>query len=126
MRYRTKTIHVTFVAATFATLLSVPTTTLADSVQLHSYDGSVHVTGEFLGYDKTGFTIDTPLGPLLFASALVRCEGAVCPPVEQVQADLQAAGYTLPEHTPSNSQALNQKPHFCPHHANPLDLNINS
>jgi phosphate transport system substrate-binding protein len=113
-------------AASFTTLLGMPTATLAEDVQLHSYDGSLHLTGELIGYDQTGFTIETPLGPLLVASSLVTCEGAECPTVAQIHADLLASGYTVPSQTSSEPEAQLQKPHYCPHSAISVVSNANS
>ena len=118
--------RIAVIAATFTTLLGMPTATLADNVQLHSYDGSLHLTGELLSYDKTGFTIETPLGPLLVASALVVCEGADCPPIAKIHADLQAANYTVPSYSPTEARAAHHKPHYCPHSAISVLSNPNS
>ena len=114
------------IAATFTTLLGMPTATLAENVQLHSYDRSLHLTGDLLSYDKTGFTIETPLGPLLVASALVTCEGAECPPLAQVHADLQASDYIVPSQASLETESLLQKPHYCPHSAIPAVFDANS
>lgn len=61
----------------FFTTLSSPA--FADSVRLRSHDGSVDILGQLISYENQIYTLNTPIGTLLFAAVQYRCDGLDCP-----------------------------------------------
>lgn len=69
-----------------------PVAVSAENVTLLSQDGTIDISGEFLGFDENIFLIRTALGELRLSAERVRCEGAACPVLETVEADVVFAG----------------------------------
>ncbi len=84
-------------AATVIAALALPTMAYSDQVQLVSYDGSAQFVGQLLAYDDGRYRINTELGVLLIYADVVRCEGATCPPLATVYADIFAANDIVPD-----------------------------
>ncbi len=72
--------------------LMFSTAAVADQVTLKSADGTVNLVGDFVDFVDDNYIIRTALGDLRIAASRVRCEGAACPQLETVDADVQIAG----------------------------------
>ncbi len=81
-------------AAVFAALfLLVQTIALvAQDITLTSRDGSVEITGTFLGFDGDFYRLDTVYGELTVDSSGVLCEGPACPNLIDYVAELRFSG----------------------------------
>lgn len=64
----------------------------SDDIVLSSRDGSVELSGRFLGFDGEFYRIDTVFGPLTVDSSGVSCTGAACPSLTDFVAELQFSG----------------------------------
>jgi phosphate transport system substrate-binding protein len=65
---------------------------LAGPVTLTSYDGSVSLRGELLGFDGETFRIATAIGELAIDAMQVTCEGPDCPPPELLRSVFRVSG----------------------------------
>lgn len=72
--------------------LLISNAALAEQVTLKSSDGTVNLVGEFVDFKDDNFIIRTALGDLRISASRVRCEGAACPELEKVEADVAIAG----------------------------------
>ncbi|RMF34348.1 MAG: hypothetical protein D6754_15190 [Alphaproteobacteria bacterium] len=63
----------------------LPSPLRAGEVTVKSFDGSVSVTGRFLGLRDGIIRLDTAVGPLSIDAFLVSCSGADCPPPEAMR-----------------------------------------
>ncbi len=68
------------------------TAAVAEEVTLKSADGTVNLVGEFVEFKDDNYIIRTALGDLRISASRVRCEGAACPQLETVNADVAIAG----------------------------------
>ena len=71
-------------------LFAVPAA--AQDITLVSRDGSVELSGTFLGFDGEYYRIDTVYGELTVDGSGVRCEGPACPSLEDYVARLSVSG----------------------------------
>ncbi|MGJ8621491.1 MAG: phosphate ABC transporter substrate-binding/OmpA family protein [Yoonia sp.] len=72
--------------------LLFPQATLAQDVTLRSTDGSMSLDGQLLGVEEGNYVIRTTLGDLRVATSSMICEGAGCPSLETVSADVTIVG----------------------------------
>ena len=79
-------------ALAVATSTLLPSTASAQDITLISTDGTINVTGQFMGFEDETYIIRTALGDLRVASSSVICEGAACPSFDDVTADVQIVG----------------------------------
>ena len=81
-------------AAVFAALflwgLGLPAQ--AQDIVLTSRDGSIEVSGTFLGYDGEFYRIDTQFGELTVDGSGVICDGPACPNLSDFVAELRFSG----------------------------------
>lgn len=70
----------------------LPTTAFAEDVVLKSADGSINLTGDLVEFTDQFYVLRTSLGDLRVSAERVRCEGAGCPALEQIEADITIAG----------------------------------
>lgn len=82
----------TAAGAALASGLMFSTAALADQVTLKSADGTVNLVGDFVDFKDDNYVIRTALGELRISASRVRCEGAACPQLETVSADVQITG----------------------------------
>ena len=76
--------------ALFATtLVNLPTVASANTVTLEAHDGTSAITGTLLSYSEGRHVIDTAIGALTVHAGRVTCLGESCPPLEQIQADVE-------------------------------------
>lgn len=68
------------------------TAAVAEEVTLKSADGTVNLVGEFVEFKDDNYIIRTALGDLRISASRVRCEGAACPQLATVNADVAIAG----------------------------------
>lgn len=68
------------------------TAALADEVTLKSADGTVNLVGDFVEFKDDNYVIRTALGDLRISASRVRCEGAACPQLNAIVADVNIAG----------------------------------
>ncbi|MEL6573665.1 MAG: hypothetical protein AAFQ64_18580 [Pseudomonadota bacterium] len=86
-RHRLAALHAcAFVAISLA---STPTAASANTVTLEAHDGTSAITGTLLSYSEGRHVIDTAIGALTVHASRVSCFGATCPPIDQVQADIE-------------------------------------
>lgn len=78
--------------AAMASALVCSNAAFADQVTLKSADGTVNLVGEFVDFKDDNYIIRTALGDLRISASRVRCEGAACPQLETVTADVAIAG----------------------------------
>ena len=97
MNYRVKPLFGKLPAAVLvAGMLTIPTVSAADEVQLHFCDGSGAMTGSLTGYQGGIYELDTALGAVFVSTSRVNCQGDICPPAAQVLFDRQiAAGVAM-------------------------------
>lgn len=83
-------------------------TAVADTVQLHSRDGLVHITGHLLSNENGLYNVETELGSVLVSARHVFCLGVACPRPDDIQPDPFKAGgmATTAGSGPSNNPAL--------------------
>jgi phosphate transport system substrate-binding protein len=72
--------------------LVLATTASAGEVTLKSTDETINLRGEFVSFEEGAYTIRTALGDLRISAARVRCEGADCPQIGDVEADVAIVG----------------------------------
>ena len=72
--------------------LMIPVAAYADEVTLKSTDGTINLTGELVDYSDDSYIVRTALGDLRIATSSVFCEGAGCPSIENVTADVSIVG----------------------------------
>ena len=72
--------------------MMLATAAVADQVTLKSADGTVNLVGDFVEFKDDNYVIRTALGDLRISASRVRCEGAACPQLNDVTADVQIAG----------------------------------
>ncbi len=72
--------------------LMVSTAAIADQVTLKSADGTVNLVGDFVEFKDDNYVIRTALGDLRISASRVRCEGAACPQLDDVEVDVAIAG----------------------------------
>lgn len=82
----------TSAGAALATGMIFATAASADQVTLKSADGTINLIGEFIDYKDDNFILRTALGDLRISASRVRCEGAACPDLDTVVADVAIAG----------------------------------
>ncbi len=114
MTFKTSTIRSVAKAMTFGVTLALPTVAFADDVQLKSYDGSTTMTGTLLGYEDSIYVLGTPLGELHIYALRMSCEGAACPSMAQVTADLEADGVMMMTPTALPDGTITSDPTYCP------------
>ncbi len=73
--------------ATFASLALMPTLASAVEITLTSEDGSVVLTGEFMGLRDFAYVIDYDGMELRIPVAMMNCEGPACISVEPSESD---------------------------------------
>ncbi len=64
----------------------------AGEVTLKSSDGTANISGEFVEFKDGNYILRTDLGNLSFAASRVSCEGADCPVIDTVKADVHFIG----------------------------------
>ena len=64
----------------------------AGEVALKSSDGTANILGEFVKFKDGNYIVRTDLANLSFAASRVNCEGADCPVIETVKADVHFVG----------------------------------
>lgn len=69
-----------------------PVAASAENVTLLSQDGTINMSGKFLGFEENIYVIRTALGEMRLSAERVRCEGAACPTLGTVEADVVFAG----------------------------------
>jgi len=62
-----------------AGILSIPTVVGAGEVALSSDDGTINLTGEYIGFEDEMYIIATAVGELRVLASEVKCEGLDCP-----------------------------------------------
>lgn len=72
--------------------LALSTTAFAEEVVLRSPDGTININGELLGFEDGVYLISSVLGEVRLSSSRVSCEGAACPNLGGVEADVAVAG----------------------------------
>ena len=65
---------------------------VAQEVTLKSSDGTVNMTGDFIDFRDNAYVIATALGELRVSASRVQCEGAACPDLGGVEADIMIGG----------------------------------
>ncbi|MXU64770.1 phosphate ABC transporter substrate-binding/OmpA family protein [Oceanomicrobium pacificus] len=85
-------ISTTWRGAVAAAALALAMPALAETVTLRSFDGTIEVSGEFLGYDGENYEIDTAIGTITIDAAQVECTGAPCPEIIPERTDFTIAG----------------------------------
>ena len=67
-------------SATFAIgLVPLATASLAEEVTLHTHDGQLTLTGDFIAFENNTYVIQSSYGPLRIGGDLVTCSGPGCP-----------------------------------------------
>lgn len=79
-------------ALSLVTAMALPSAVAADEIQLTGRDGTLNMTGTFLGFEDNAYIIDTTLGPLRILASQVSCVGAACPSLTSTDVDLRIAG----------------------------------
>ena len=79
-------------AALGAVLCGMAGAAAAQEVVLRSNDGSATITGELMEFADGFYRLRTELGELRLSAARMVCEGAACPQLDTVEADLVFAG----------------------------------
>jgi len=88
----TKQLKTSAASIALATSLLLPSTAMAQQITLISTDGTINVSGSFMGFEDDTYIIRTALGDLRVAASSVVCEGAACPTFGDVSADVVIAG----------------------------------
>ena len=83
-----------FRAAVFAALFLFfgPSMVMAQDITLRSQDGSVEITGTFLGFDGEFYRVRTKYGELTVDGTGVNCEGPACPSLTNYVAEISISG----------------------------------
>ncbi len=79
---------------TIASLLGVltATTALSEQVVLRSLDGSISITGDLVKFEDGIYSINSAVGTMGIAAALVECEGPGCPAPEELVSEFKISG----------------------------------